>query len=140
MRVVPLANVPNQSFTVTLDSVRWGIRLRDIGGVTAADVDLQGERLVSGTRALPGEPLVPYRYLTPDAGAFIFITLSDNALPVYAEFGVSQFLVYMSATELAALPVPTVGELTEGQDVASYLTTDDGFYLTTDDGDLLTDD
>lgn len=112
MRVVPLANVPNQSFTVTLDSVRWGIRLRDIGGVTAADVDLQGERLISGVRALPGEPLVPYRYLTPDAGAFIFITLSDNALPVYTEFGVSQFLVYMSATQTAlnlkaALASPT---------------------------------
>lgn len=132
MRIVPLASAPNQAFTITLDGVRWSLRLLDIGDVTAVDVARDGVLVLSGCRVVAGEPLIPYRYL--QTANFIFLT-SSKELPVWSLFGVSQILVYLSAAEMDALPRMTVGEMTR-LDI-SYLTTDEGFYLTTDNGALL---
>lgn len=137
MRIVPLSPAPNQSFTVTLDGVRWGLRLTAGGGVTIVDATRDGSTLLTGARGLAGEPLIPYAYL--QTGNFIFL-VNGGDLPDYRAFGVSQFLIYLSADEIADLnndPL-TVGSL--DQFTPSFLTTDDGFYLTTDGGGLLTDD
>lgn len=136
MRIVPLAAVPNQSFTATLDNTRWVVRLVETEGVMAADVDRDGVRLLSGSRVLAGETLIPYRYL--ETGNFIFLTTGDD-LPAWREFGVSQTLVYLSAAEMAEIRANplTIGEV--APTVVSYLTSDEGFYLTTDDGALLED-
>lgn len=132
MRLVPLAAIPNQSFTATLDQVRWVVRLVEASGVMAADVTRDGVLLLTGQRIVAGEPIVPYRYL--QTGNFIFLTDGDD-LPQWSLFGFSQYLFYLSADEIAGLPQLTVGELTEPP--VTYLTTDDGFYLTTDTGELL---
>lgn len=137
MRTVPLAAVPNQEFTVTIDDVRWVVGVKTARGVTAVNISREGVTLLTGSRALAGEPLIPYAYL--QTGNFVFVTLND-ALPEYSLFGVSQFLVYLSADEIAALQEnpPTYDDLSPF--VPSFLTTDDGFYLTTDTGEILTDD
>lgn len=137
MRIVPLSPVPNQSFTVTLDGSRWGMRLTTGTGTTSVDVTRDGSALLMGARALAGEPLIPYAYL--QTGNFIFV-VNGGELPDYRAFGISQFLIYLSADEIAELnsyPLTVGGP---DQFTPSFLTTDDGFYLTTDDEDLLTDD
>lgn len=137
MRVVPLAATPNQSFTVTLDNVRWAIRLATAAGVTVCDIARDGVELLRGVRALAGQPLIPYKRL--ETGNFIFVVDGDE-LPAYAQFGVTQTLVYLSPAEIAAVMASTVtyDDIVPFQ--PSALLTDDGFYLTTDAGEFLTDD
>lgn len=137
MRVVPLSNAPNQSFTVTIDGTRWGVRLVAIGEGTAADVSRDGVEILRGVRVVAGEPIIPYKYLV--TGNFLFITEVDQ-MPVYSAFGVSQTLVYLSPDEIAALAVSPLSASEILPFTASYLTSDGGFYLTTDTGSLLTDD
>lgn len=136
MRVVPLAAVPNQSFTVTLNETRWSLRLTAGRGVAICDVSKSGELLLSGSRVLAGEPLIPYAYL--QAGNFLFV-VNGGDLPDYQKFNVSQFLVYLSDDEINSIKLATFGEVAAARSI-EYLTTDDGFYLTTDDGSILTDD
>lgn len=137
MRVVPLSASPNQSFTLTVDTVRWGVRLVDAAGVMVADISRDGVPLLTGTRVLAGETLIPYAYL--QSGNFIMLT-DEDALPAWRDFNGSQALVYVSADEMATIRASplSVGDVTSVS--VSYLTTDDGFYVTTDTGELLTDD
>jgi len=138
MRVVPLAAIPNQSFTVTLSGVRWALRIATASGVTVCDVSREGVALAQGVRALAGQPLIPYK--RQETGNFIFVT-DGEALPDYLMFGVTQTLVYLEPAEIAALAAAgtvTYDDIDPFQ--PSLLTDDDGFYLTTDDGGLLTND
>ena len=136
MQTVLLAQTPNQEFTVTIDAVRWGLSLRTVPGCTSCTITREGAEVLANTRALAGEAVIPYAYL--QTGNFLFITLNDD-LPYWEQFQVSQFLVYASATELAAIPALTLGELAATVQ-PSFLITDGGFYITTDTGELLTDD
>jgi hypothetical protein len=133
MRLVPVQATPNQSFTLTIDNVRYGLRLRDLGGVMCADVVIDGETIMYGCRVLAGEPVIPYRYL--ENGNFVFLTL-DGDLPDWRQFGLTQSLVYLSDAELAAIPATTAGDVVQP---VGYLFTDGGFYITTDTGALIED-
>lgn len=137
MRVIPLARVANQSFTLTLDNVRWGVSVKEARGVMCADVTRDGVTLVRGSRLAAGEAVIPYRYL--QTANFIFVTIDDE-LPAWRQFGVSQTMVYLTADEIAAIESnpSTIGELAPF--VPSYLLDPNGFYLTTDTGEILTDD
>lgn len=137
MRVVPLAAVPNQAFTITIEGVRWAVTVKTARGVMCADVARDGMPLLTGTRVLAGEAIIPYRYL--QTGNFIFLTIAGE-LPDYNAFGVSQIMVFLSAEEIAAIPAISAGEVFAATTTVEYLTTDDGFYLTTDTGEILTDD
>lgn len=138
MRLVPVAAVPNQSFTVRLDDTRMVLRLKDADGIMVADFERNGETVLLGTRVLAGECIIPYRYL--EQGNFIFLTLNDE-LPDWRSFGVSQNLIYITAAEVEALRATplTVGDLNDLRGYrVEYLTDDFGFYLTDDTGDRLT--
>lgn len=96
---VGIAAVPNQSLSIQLDERFYDIHLRDAGGAMAATIARDGVTLVSGARIVAGTPLLPYRY--QEAGNFL-VTTDAEALPYYDQFGVTQFLVYLTAAELAA--------------------------------------
>jgi hypothetical protein len=100
MRNIPLAIVPNQSVSVTVDNTRYVIRVFSVVGVMAVDIERNAVSILKGSRALAGEPLIPYAYL--EEGNFIFVTVNDQ-LPDWREFGVSQQLVYLTAAEVEAL-------------------------------------
>lgn len=134
MRILTLATLPNQSFTFTIDNVRWEMTVKEAAGVVVVDITRDSVPLLRGSRALAGEALIPYRYL--ETANFIFVTVSD-ALPDWRQFGASQTLVYLSQAEIAALPQITVGEILALTSKVEYIFTDDGLYVTTDDGDLI---
>lgn len=96
---VALAAVPNQSLSIQLDGRRYAIHLREANGSMAATIARDGEPLVSAARIVAGTPLLPYPY--QEAGNFL-LTTEAEALPYYDQFGISQFLVYLSPDELAA--------------------------------------
>ena len=100
MRNIPLTQDPNQDLTVRLDNTRYGLRLKSTNGVMVVDVSIDGVTVLTGSRVLAGEPLIPYEYIA--TGNFILLTVNDE-LPDYTQFGVTQSLVYMSPEEIAAL-------------------------------------
>jgi len=98
MQTIPLEPIPNQEFALRLDDHSFTLRIKEALGVMVADVTVDGVRILDATRIVAGTPLIPYRYL---AGAGNFLLLTDGGeLPTYAQFGVTQRLIYASAAEL----------------------------------------
>ena len=95
---VGLAALPNQSLTIQLEQRVYVIDLRDANGVMSASITRDGVPLVRNIRVTAGTPLLPYRY--QESGNFL-MTTENEALPYYDQFGVTQFLVYVTAAELA---------------------------------------
>lgn len=104
MRIIPLDATPNQVVTARLGGVRFEIRLRDIGGMMAADITRADEPVLRGVRAVAGTPLIPYRYLEAGAGNLIFLSSEDNPflIPYWPNFGTRTRLIYASEEELRA--------------------------------------
>jgi len=97
---IELAAVPTQSLTVQLDGRVYDITLRDCGACISASIARDGVAIASNLRVTSGTPLLPYRY--QEAGNFLLV-VENEALPNYLQFGITQFLVYLSAAELEAL-------------------------------------
>jgi len=100
MRSLNLSTVPSQSFSVRLDDIRWVLRFKEAAGIMAVDIEKDGETILTGSRVLAGEPLIPFRRL--EAGNFVLLTLND-ALPDWRQFGNTQTLVYLTAAETEAI-------------------------------------
>ena len=96
---IGIAALANQAISIQLDASFYEIQLRESNGVMAATITRDGVTLVTNSRVIAGTPLLPYRY--QEAGNFI-VTVDDDALPYWDQFGVTKFLVYLSADELAA--------------------------------------
>lgn len=97
---VELAAVANQSLTVQVDDLVYSITLREVtGGSMAASVSRNGVKIVSGARVVAGSPLLPSRY--QETGNFL-ITTEGEACPYWDQFGITQFLVYLTDVELEA--------------------------------------
>ena len=100
--IITLQPIPNQTLTTTLEGLRYQVTLKAASGIMAVTINRDGQRLFSGLRTVASIPLIPYRYLYPDTGNFIFDTGSDE-LPNWQEFGVTQTLIYVTAQELQGI-------------------------------------
>jgi hypothetical protein len=99
MILIPLANVPNQSFSIVLDGNQYDIWVYVTNNVSAIDIDRNNTEILLGQRIIPNYPIIPYRYL--EAGNFIVVT-ENGDYPIYTQFGVTQFMIYASQAELVA--------------------------------------
>jgi hypothetical protein len=97
-QTLPLEAIPNQSFFVRLEDVRYFVELKEAGGMMTATIDRAGVRLVTGVRCAAGTPLLPYRYL--EAGNFVFVA-DPGVIPYFTDFDSSCQLVYLTAAEVA---------------------------------------
>jgi hypothetical protein len=103
---IPLAQVPNQSLTLNLDGNLYDINIwacdnngADLStGIMAFDIAINGVAIVTGARALPDYPIIPYAYL--EDGNFIVSTMNGD-YPDWNQFGITQSLIYASQAELA---------------------------------------
>lgn len=100
MRAIPLAAVPNQQLTATIDNVRYDLSLKVARGVLACTISIDGVLIISGSRVLAGEMLIPYRYM--ENGNFIMTTV-NNELPDWPQLGTTQQLYFFSPAELGLL-------------------------------------
>lgn len=96
---VGLAAVPNQALTIQIEDRIYDISMRETNGVMSASIARDGAAVVTNMRVTAGTPLLPYLY--QESGNFL-VTTEAEALPYYDQFGVTQFLVYVTADELAA--------------------------------------
>lgn len=97
-QTLPLEAIPNQSFFVRLEDVRYFVELKEAGGMMTATIDRAGVRLVTGVRCAAGTPLLPYRYM--ETGNFVFIA-DPGVIPYFTDFDSSCQLVYLPAAEVA---------------------------------------
>ena len=98
---IPLQGVPQQLIETTLDGVDYAIQLRIAQGMTLADISANGELIKAGVRCIPGKAIIPYDYLTRGGNFFWYCLNGDY--PNYQYFETTQFLIYLSDAEIAAL-------------------------------------
>lgn len=97
---IPLDNIPNQSFSITIDNNFYDIKIKESNGVMSLSMLRNNEIVQSSVRMVPGYFLIPYSY--KESGNFFMITANDD-YPYYDRFGIDQKLFYIPQTELNAL-------------------------------------
>ena len=102
MQTIQLQNIPNQEFTINLEGVLFKITLRAIYDCMYCDVIANGVAVVSGARCVAGYQIMPSVYQEGVAGNFSFLT-QNHELPWWEEFGISQYMLYATAAELASV-------------------------------------
>lgn len=146
MQNIPLQIIPNQSFSIVLDNNQWNFVLKTTNGVTAVSLTLNNNSVIENMRAVANQKIIPSQY--EEAGNFMFLT-QNFQLPDYTQFGITQILVYITASELEAFRAPIIPPITAAnfnpiaalpvrfapvwQNLGHYITTDSGSILTTDD-------
>lgn len=103
MELVPIKAIPNQSLSVILDDNQWDITLRQTLGTVSCTLAKNGIVIVQNARAVAGMRILQSHY--QEDGNFAIIS-NDQSIPNYLQFGVSQFLVYISPDELAISRAP----------------------------------
>ena len=98
MMQIPLLATPNQSLDIVLDDNYWVISFTSCNGVITASFSLNGTDILDNIPCVAALPLIPYQYL--ESGNFFFVT-QNQQIPDYTQFGVTQYLIYINATELA---------------------------------------
>src|SRR5262249_14348888 len=106
---LPIQQLPNQSLSVLLDGNQWNFLLKTVGDSTIASLTLNGTDVLDSARCVAGSFIIPSQY--EESGNFFFLTQNEY-LPYYTQFNVTQSLIYISATELAALRVPKAPRIT----------------------------
>lgn len=142
MQLIPIASVPNQSFSVELDGSLYDLALTAANGCMAVSIGSNGNAIISGMRAVSGSLIIPYDYL--NSGNFLFLTLNEDQ-PDYTKFNVSQVLIYVSAADIASMQVDglylsSLGDLPlrlVPPEFNIYLLTESGDYLTTESGERI---
>ena len=101
---IPLQAVPNQSLSIQLDNNYYDIVIRACNSgdaqVMSFDISINNAIVVQGQRAVTDYPIIPYAYLYN--GNFILITTDDD-LPDWTKFQISQYLIYASMAEIEAI-------------------------------------
>lgn len=98
MMKIPLATVPNQSLSFTADSNFWELHLYQASDSMYMDIQIDGNLILSATRCVGGNLLIPYDYLwNPSYGNLVF-----DAEPDWEEFDITCNLIYLSNSEANA--------------------------------------
>jgi len=103
MIIVPLQAIPNQQLLTVLDDNQWDISVRITNGTISVSLALNGVFIIENQRAVAGSLIIPAKYL--ENGNFAIVT-QNQEIPDYTQFGVTQSLIYLSPTELAAYRTP----------------------------------
>jgi hypothetical protein len=104
---VPLQNISNQTLSIQLNDNQFDLKfhatqdnLDGSSGVTGVDIIINNNVIVTGVRAVAGYPIIESNYL--ENGNFIFVTQDDD-YPDWRQFGITQFLIYASESELEVI-------------------------------------
>lgn len=94
---VPIQAIANQSFTITLENNFYQISLKETNGVMSSSIIRNDILIQSNARMASGYFLIPYKY--QQSGNFFMLT--DNGdYPYYDQFGITQYLLYITQAEL----------------------------------------
>lgn len=111
MKQIPLQSTPNQSLSAILDNNTWGITLKTIDYATIVSLTLNGVDVIDGARAVAGALIIPAQYQEKSSGNFFFTT-ANFQIPFYNQFGLTQSMLYVSASELETFRQPPPSKIT----------------------------
>jgi hypothetical protein len=102
---IPLQDIPNQSLSIQLKDNNVDIRLHTCASNAGTPsvtitITINENLIVNNVRIVPSTKLINYFYL--ENGNFYFLTENDD-YPDYNLFGISQFLIFASTSELEAI-------------------------------------
>lgn len=97
---VPLRALANQSLSMPLGDSRYEITVKEATGCMVCTIVRDDVVLVQNVRLLPDAYVLPYDYLEGGEGNFFF-AVQDESLPWWESFGLTQFMVWASADEIA---------------------------------------
>lgn len=98
--VIPIEAIPNQSFTITLDGHFYNITIKESAGVMSCSIIRDNIAIQDNARISAGYLLIPYKY--QENGNFFILTENDD-YPYYDQFGITQYLIYITQAELDVL-------------------------------------
>lgn len=99
---IALKPMANQELSIALEGARYILRVIEITNGMAITITRDDEVLIENQRLLPNVPIMEERHLQGFGGNFM-LTTQDEEIPYYTSFDVTQFLVYITAEELAAV-------------------------------------
>ena len=76
----------------------YALSIYSIDGHMAYDLSIDSQNIVSGFKLANDIPLLPYRY--QEVNGNLLLSLPDDELPDYKRFGSSQYLYYLSESEI----------------------------------------
>lgn len=101
MYIVPLKQVPNQVFAISLNDADYRIALRTIQGLLYMSCWIDGTPLFYNQLCTPNNWVNVYDYISVN-GKFYFECL-DNEYPTYTSLGVNQRLLFLTPDEVQEL-------------------------------------
>lgn len=101
MKEITLQPVPQQRIETDIDGISYVLQFRTFQGMTIADIYADGDLIRGGINCVPGEPLIPYPYLT--RGGNFYFYCAENDYPYYKLFSSTQFLFYLTDAEMDEL-------------------------------------
>lgn len=113
---IPLQAIANQELSIPLDGARFVLTIKEASGGMVCTVTKDDVVLVQNTRLVADQSVLPYEYLHENAGNF-FVSTQSEQLPWWEQFGITQFMVYATAEEIATAQdnyTGPVGPLTNG--------------------------
>lgn len=100
---INLEPIPNQEFTIRLEDLRYTVRINSVeDSCTVATIDINGQTVISGSRIVANNLMIPYPYLEGEGGNF-FLETPDDELPDYEKFGTTHRLIYFTRAELEVM-------------------------------------
>lgn len=94
MQEIPLEQTPNQAFTLIIENNAYRIRIVDIVDMMAADVVINTQPVILGTRCLHGDFLLPWPSLEQNGVNFMWFD-DQGRVPRWENFGVTCRLYYV---------------------------------------------
>lgn len=98
---IALQAIANQSLSIPLDNSRFVLTVKESNGAMVMTVVRDDVVLVQNARMTGDNYVIPYDYLRVGMGNF-FMSTQGQAIPFWDQFGLTQFLVYATADEIAA--------------------------------------
>jgi hypothetical protein len=105
MQLINIDALPNQSFTVTLGDNNYLIKIYSIDGHMSYDLFINSIKIVAGFKMINDVLLLPYVH-QEDSGN-ILLQISEDEIPDFTRFGLSQFLYYLTEDETSAYRLAT---------------------------------
>lgn len=99
---INLKQIANQELTIALEDSRYEIAVIETNVSMAITITKDSVVLVQNARLIADAFLLRDYLVDADSGNFM-LTSQDESLPAWQNFGITQFLVYITSDELLAL-------------------------------------
>lgn len=97
MELIKIESIPSQQFTVPLGGNNYDIKIYSIDGHVSYDLSINAEQIVQGFKLVNDILLLPYVH--QEVNGNLLLSLPEDEIPAYENFGLSQFLYYLTQDE-----------------------------------------